>query len=337
MTVRDIQVRSIGPDDEPRLRQWYDIFVTASRADRSDPPIPTYEQIVAPLRPSSAMRTEAFLAYEAGQPAGVGGVQFPLLDNTRLAYALLAVLPERRRRGVGTALYERVLERARAEDRTSLLAGTKTAPDQLASAPGVAFASKHGLTVRNTEIRRELKLPVDAAKLDALAAKAAERTGSYGMASWIGAVPEEYAEQFARFKGLLDADAPSGDMDVEPQKWDVARLREEEARDAAAGSFPYTTVGIAPDGRLAGYTRIWIDTEPGERVDQGGTFVLDSHRGHRLGLAMKVANLRAFQLAYPGVRRISTENAEQNAPMVNVNVELGFEIVEYSQSWQGAI
>lgn len=332
-----IDVLSVEPDDERRLRQWYDLFVTASTADRIDPPMPTYEQIVAPLRPSSVRRVETFLAYDGDRPVGAGGVDLPLLDNTRLARFIVAVPPERRRRGVGTALFDRVAERARAEGRTSLVTVVKASAARLESAPGVAFASKQGLTMRNTEIRRELKLPVPAAKLDVLAARAAERTGRYGLASWIGACPEEYAEQFVRLKGALTADAPRGDIEAEPEKWDVARLREEEARDEATGSRPYTTVGIAPDGGLAGYTRIWVESESRERVDQGGTLVLDAHRGHRLGLAMKVTNLRAFQVAYPDVRRISTENAEQNAPMVKVNVELGFEIVEQSQVWQGDI
>jgi len=73
------------------------------------------------------------------------------------------------------------------------------------------------------------------------------------------------------------------------------------------------------------------------RAYQWDTLVLPEHRGHRLGLALKVANLRALQAEHPEVTRITTWNAEQNGPMVAVNVELGFEIVERLQEWQGSL
>ena len=49
---------------------------------------------------------------------------------------------------------------------------------------------------------------------------------------------------------------------------------------------------------------------------------------------MKLANLRALLAAEPDVNRIDTENAEQNAPMVAVNVRLGFEIVKNMREYQ---
>ena len=47
-------------------------------------------------------------------------------------------------------------------------------------------------------------------------------------------------------------------------------------------------------------------------------------RGHRLGLAVKVANLRLLQGSCPELRRLTTYNAEVNARMVDVNDLLGF-------------
>ena len=58
-----------------------------------------------------------------------------------------------------------------------------------------------------------------------------------------------------------------------------------------------------------------------------GTLVRRDHRGHRLGTAVKVANLRALQGACPEATEVKTQNAETNAWMVGINVRLGFQAV----------
>jgi hypothetical protein len=70
-------------------------------------------------------------------------------------------------------------------------------------------------------------------------------------------------------------------------------------------------------------------------VQQSGTLVLPAHRGHRLGLAIKVANLRQLQAAIDDTPRLlHTFNAGVNAPMLAVNAQLGFRPVEVEEEWQ---
>ncbi len=47
-------------------------------------------------------------------------------------------------------------------------------------------------------------------------------------------------------------------------------------------------------------------------------------RGRRLGLAVKVANLRLLQAERPDIEVVSTYNAESNRHMIEVNERLGF-------------
>ena len=63
--------------------------------------------------------------------------------------------------------------------------------------------------------------------------------------------------------------------------------------------------------------------EPGKAY-QWGTLVRQDARGHRLGLAVKVANLRLLQRERPDVRELITYNAEVNSHMIGVNERLGF-------------
>jgi hypothetical protein len=56
--------------------------------------------------------------------------------------------------------------------------------------------------------------------------------------------------------------------------------------------------------------------------------VLPEHRGHALGLAMKIANHRAVRRLYPECRVLVTGNAGVNVAMNAVNDRLGYREIE---------
>ena len=84
------------------------------------------------------------------------------------------------------------------------------------------------------------------------------------------------------------------------------------------------TVAIAPSGEVVGYNDLVVSADDPDEVMQWGTLVRREHRGHRLGMAVKVCGLQELALFAPQAKRIQTCNAEQNAHMVGFNVELGF-------------
>ncbi len=65
--------------------------------------------------------------------------------------------------------------------------------------------------------------------------------------------------------------------------------------------------------------------------------MLPEHRGHRLRMAVKLANMRELQRIDLQRKRIDTCNAEQYPWMVQINVDLGFEIVEELLSMKKAL
>jgi hypothetical protein len=67
---------------------------------------------------------------------------------------------------------------------------------------------------------------------------------------------------------------------------------------------------------------------------QWGTLVHREHRGHRLGMAVKVENLRRLQADHPERRRVVTGNDDTNSWMVSINEDLGFRIVELCPAYQ---
>ncbi len=287
------------------------------------------------VRPSTILDTQVWAAVEDGRFVGAASVGWPLLDNTHTGDVSLAVLPSQRRRGVGTSLLDTVLAEAARRDRTTLFAETDrphgVGPEQHG---GTAFLRARGFRVGLEQTHYALGLPVPDTDLRQLADESAGPAEGYSLVSWVDRCPDRWAESLCRLLTAFLAEAPTGDLEMEEEVWTVDRLRESEQRRMAQGRTSQTTAAVAPDGALAGYTELVVagDTVRGGAV-QSGTLVLPSHRGHRLGLAMKVQNLRRLQAADPRDRLLHTWNAKGNVAMIDVNARLGFEAVETSDGW----
>ena len=77
---------------------------------------------------------------------------------------------------------------------------------------------------------------------------------------------------------------------------------------------------------LAALTEVFTDPEVPTWAGQGVTAVVRKHRGHRLGLLVKLAMLDLITATRPEVRRIQTWNASANDHMIAVNETLGYTV-----------
>jgi RimJ/RimL family protein N-acetyltransferase len=132
-----------------------------------------------------------------------------------------------------------------------------------------------------------------------------------------------------RLDATLMTEAPMGEIEREAEAADVETLRAGEAVVAAQGRQKVNAAALAPDGDLVAITDLAVTEHEPERAYQWGTLVRPDHRGHRLGLAVKVANLRLLQQAHPQITTVVTYNADVNAPMVAINEQVGFRPVSY--------
>jgi GNAT superfamily N-acetyltransferase len=140
--------------------------------------------------------------------------------------------------------------------------------------------------------------------------------------------PDDLVEGYCTLLESFNAESPTGELDVEAERWDEQRLREKEARFRHGGRHETTTVALAPDGEVVGMTEVMVSEHAPDRGFQGATIVKPSHRGHRLGLRLKVTNQRLVREAFPGCRTLLTGNADVNAAMNAVNERLGYRSVE---------
>ncbi|HEY6279600.1 MAG TPA: GNAT family N-acetyltransferase [Streptosporangiaceae bacterium] len=267
---------------------------------------------------------QAWLARDAaGQIRGWCSLTLPERENTNLAYMFPLVRPADRRQGIGTGLVRHTAEQAHAHGRAAL------ATEARQGSAGEAFCRALGGQPGLSEATRVLRLDtIPAGQLARLRARAEGAAAGYSLISWEGQVPERYLGQMARLAQAM-SDAPR-DAGYEGQLWDVARMRQDMDRVAAQG-LRYYTVAARWDrtGELAGMTQLGIDPLRPDCGFQELTVVARRHRGHRLGLLVKVAMLDLLARHEPLLERIYTGNADSNERMLAINAELGFAVLDH--------
>jgi GNAT superfamily N-acetyltransferase len=272
---------------------------------------------------------EAWSATEdPGDIAGCYLLMLPDRENVSMARVVLRVAPDRRRAGIGTALLRHCEHRA-------VLAGRSRLTGEIwDGTSGAAFAQAFGASPGIADVQRTLYLTDEVrGRLPGLRREAAGHAAGYSLISWVGPTPEDRLDQVAAVHTAM-ADAPR-DAGVEPSVWDAARIRRLEQLVTEHGITQHTVVARHDaTGELAALTQTLTDPGAPDFAFQQVTAVRPAHRGHRLGLLVKVAMLDLLTETEPQVDRITTDNAGSNEHMIAINLKLGFEISGVTRSWE---
>ena len=327
-----VEIRPLDASDPDALAAWHATYVAADTFGREHATPWRLEEMRADLtRPRTGESFTPWAGVADGEVVSGAVLVLPLKDNLGLGIVRLWTRPESRGRGYGSAMLDHVVAAAAAAGRTTLVAEAGVpfdAPEDGAGHPGPDFAYARGWGFDLCDIVRVLPLPVDGATLTSLAADAAPHHTGYTLRQFKGPVPDDIVEEFGRLVGSLMVEAPSGEVALEQEVLDVERIRADEAVFAAAGRTKYTTVAVAADGSVVAYSELVVPAYDPGLVYQWGTLVRGDHRGHRLGMATKVANLQWVQEEAPDLDRVYTKNAEVNEQMIGINETLGFRPVE---------
>jgi GNAT superfamily N-acetyltransferase len=309
--------------DARTVRACYDVRVAAARSD--EPGGPWLRE-----RPFGGWLTlgwegdprEVWLARDGETVAGWYLLELPDTENLDRAWLDVVVHPEHRRRGIGLALLRHAEARARAHGRSQLTAGTRD------GSPGEAFARSAGARPGLVDVQRAMEVgKLDAAERARLREPAERAAAGYSLVSWTGLVPDELVEPVAGLYNALN-DAPR-DAGSAPQVWDAQRVR--ERINGLRPRFGLQVYSVAarhdPSGEMAALTELGVDpADPGWGLVMI-TAVARKHRGHRLGLLVKIAMLELLAAAEPQLERIVTWNAQSNEHMIAVNEALGYTIL----------
>ena len=324
-----MDIRAVDVFDDAEFARFHDVTERAEAFERPHHSGWSLEEAKLEFRRQDPTeRGEAWAAYDEEIMVGGAWVWFPLLDNLTKCWGGVGVDPDRRRRHIGSALILQILTRVKEEGRTIMVMESAYPFDRRQDHPYRRFAEANGFTVAIDEILRILPLPADPALLQTLAIQAAPRHTAYRIESFANDLPEELLASYCALRNQLGVDAPTGDVDFEAESMTPSLWLDRMAEERELGRRRLTTVAIDATGDVVAYTDLILPPVPSLDVWQWGTLVHREHRGHRLGMAVKVRNLEQLAAADFGRTRVLTCNAETNRYMVDINVRLGFEAVE---------
>lgn len=324
--------------DSAGAERWFALASTCVPFDHPGLVAGSLEEVLHQLRGNQRFARYAhFVAVENRTDVGYGTVRLPLCDNLSNATASISVLPSRRNQGIGTWFAKEMLAFVRSEGRTSAVWTVGSPVNE--ESRGCAFSRALGATPVISRLRRELDLTmVDESELANLVqAEIDQRSGGYEIVTWIDRAPDHLVEGVAKLVGRMSTDTPRGDLSWDSEVWDVSRWREKEDDAFHSGRGRVAAGALDQTGALVAFTDIGVWKEEPAVAEQWNTIVDPDHRGHRLGLAVKIANLRLLRREVPGARRLETLNADENIRMVAINEVLGFQVVERVDEFQLAL
>lgn len=313
---------------------------------------PTFSESLEYWRGSDYEERQLFIARLGQETVGACSVTLPLSENTYTAGISVDVTAAYRRQGWGRRLLAYAeaiaIERGRtsldaycelpaaAVDQAARLLPAKSGAGGLpANDPVVAFAASAGYQLEQVERASRLSLPFRQSRLESLEAEASSLAAGYVVVAWGDTCPDGLVDQYAALKARMSSDVPIAGLDWEAEVWDAARVRHEEQANIRSGLQTQVAAALhRTSGELVAYTVLnWRPGVP-RSITQQDTLVTSQHRGKRLGLLIKAANLRAAQQRWPAARSVLTWNAVENRHMLAINTLLGFQPAGYEGEWQ---
>jgi GNAT superfamily N-acetyltransferase len=277
------------------------------------------------LDTSAPVHHELYSYGDPGGPVAISALEVSRVDNLDWIRGELWVDPNRRREGHGSRALAHLESRARQLGRRALLFWVMEGIHERGTGANRAFAPRHGYSVIEENVERELDWPRPAGELERRTSEFVSRASDYEILSWRGAAPEELLAGRANLSAIMPFEVPDAGYGVEEERWDEARVRHHEQQTHDMGRDLLVAVARhRPSGELVGYSELTVSRQAPATAYQWDTLVVRTHRGHRLGALMKIATMQELESGGYLTRRIMTSNNSLNTAMIAVNEALGF-------------
>lgn len=314
-------------------------------------------------------RVVLLVARDGAKLVGRAEVRLPLIVETRSAQIFLTVHPDSETGGVGTELLAAAESVAQSEARRTIIIHSEhpgpqdlTGDGRIGSSTGALpivdpdawitavdgsgrlpisnrqtrFAKRFGYELQTVSDISRISVPLSTEEHQRLTREVEGHPGAetYRVHSWVGSAPEEWLDSMATLHERIPSDSFVPPRLWDPEPWDAQRVRRTEELRAENGDISLMTViEHIPTRQLVGMTELVLPAAESRLCFQDETVVLREHRGKRLGLRLKLANLTALETEASGVKFIYVWAHSGNARMNWVNRRLGAQILGRSAVW----
>lgn len=324
--VRWVNARELSDDEFDatlRLRQAIDL--------RIDPHLePTQAaELAAYLRNDRTERArhERIVGFDGSTAVAIGHIDFTW-DVNNLGFSSLEIDMGENDDGLGRTTLARLLDLADADSRTSILGWGRDTPWRR------AFWDRLGAPLRYTERYSEIDLgAVDGELMQAWIDRRTERAASFQLVSWAGICPDPW---IGAYVGTLNAmnDAPIDDLDIEDVVVGADDVAEVCESFQAVGLRMVAIMALTEQGEPAAMTSILLNDYRADGSWQWETVVLEPFRNRGIGRWIKAAMWQRLRRDYPNIQTLRTGNAESNAAMLAINVQMGYRPTHTYGAWQ---
>ena len=278
---------------------------------------PEYPDTVEEWKESDEKRSKLvkrgrFFAEIEGRPVGFANYGQSLwINHPGKLFVGVEVLPEFRKRGVGTALWERLCQEIRQFDPLRLLSHTREDYED-----GIRFAMKLGFN----ECMRDWESRLDPASLDLdewsrYTRQVAEQGIEIKTVAELESDPNRDRKLY-ELEWLIDRDVPSPEP---PSKVPFEEFQKVWERKNLVPDAWFVAID---NGEYVGMTNLWTSQANAKLLYVGLTGVTRSHRKRGIAMALKVRSVE-FALQ-KGFSEIRTWNETNNQAMLGINNRLGF-------------
>ena len=273
-------------------------------------------------------RHERIVAFDGGEAAAIGHVALTD-DPNNPELAEITITAEDIDGPAVAPLLAAVLERARADGRTSVIVEDDHTPERH------RFWTGLGAELRYSEQESDLDLTaVDPGLMERWMATGPR---DLHLARWTGPCPDRWIGTLVAITNAMN-DAPTDDLDMVDYEVDAAMVQAEIAARAVCGLDYKVILALGPD-RIdpAGATEVFVNRHRPQCSWQWSTVVLAPHRGQGIAKRLKAEMWRWLRDDEPQVTGLRTGNAHSNAAMLAINTDMGFRPTHSTGTWQAPL
>lgn len=313
-----MDIRALDLLDRSTLADAYSVECEATRHAR-----PGWVPLVEAARIAAWQADNGWDLHLVGAFEGEGLIGFASSSTARhtpdTSWVNVSVLPQRQLRGVGTQLVQAAEEKSPQRGSRFVASAYRSTEAEIRTLVR-GFAQPLGYAWATTETVVELDLV--GAHLPSVPPPA-----GYTVSTYVNGVPDHLRTQIGVLKGLVDAEAPNGELKWQPTPVSAQEYQDELSLWQKQGRTAIESIALDNRGVVAAWTCLVLAANRDRPAQVEGTLVLAEHRGQRLGATVKVASLLAAR-EHGAPFRVRTSSDDQNAWMRAINDELGFVPIE---------